>query len=107
MAITYNTVEGDMLDYICWRHYGQHSQLEAAARQMDPRIYELSPLLADNVTTLGQAAQSDLQGVVEAVLEANPGLANRGPVLPAGVTIVLPDITPQALDSQETHLWDD
>lgn len=28
--------------------------------------------------------------LVERVLEANPGLADRGPVLPAGVRILLP-----------------
>ena len=32
--------------------------------------------------------------VVERVLEANYGLAERGPVLPAGVTIFLPTIPP-------------
>lgn len=29
-------------------------------------------------------------GTAEAILDANPGLAARGPVLPAGVTIILP-----------------
>lgn len=30
-------------------------------------------------------------GLVETVLEANRGLADYGPVLPAGLTIMLPD----------------
>ncbi|QOE32757.1 baseplate protein [Achromobacter phage Mano] len=30
--------------------------------------------------------------VVEQLLDANKGLADRGPVLPAGVLVVLPDI---------------
>lgn len=31
---------------------------------------------------------------VELVMEVNPGLADRGPVLPAGVRIALPKIIP-------------
>ncbi|MDE0623837.1 MAG: tail protein X [Bryobacterales bacterium] len=31
-------------------------------------------------------------GTVEAMLQANPGLAGRGPVLPAGMRIELPDL---------------
>ena len=36
-------------------------------------------------------------GQVEAVLSANPGLAARGPELPAGVEIVMPIITPRPI----------
>lgn len=43
-------------------------------------------------------------GATEAVLDANPGLARIGPVLPAGVEIVLPDL-PEA-KPQEIKLWD-
>nr|VFK59878.1 MAG: P2-like prophage tail protein X [Candidatus Kentron sp. TC] len=25
MALTYRTKDGDVLDYLCWRHYGQQS----------------------------------------------------------------------------------
>lgn len=43
--------------------------------------------------------------VVEKVLAANPGLADQGPVLPAGVTIVLPDLPePEQVDG--VRLWD-
>lgn len=31
-------------------------------------------------------------GTAEAVLEANPGLAGYGPLLPAGVVLTLPDV---------------
>lgn len=31
-------------------------------------------------------------GVVEKVLEANPGLADRGPILPLGTRVTLPDL---------------
>jgi len=43
---------------------------------------------------------------VEAVLEANPGLADLGPVLPPGTVIQLPDL-PRPLETIETvKLWD-
>ena len=45
-------------------------------------------------------------GAVEAVLEANPGLADLGPVLPAGVLVTLPDL-PRPLETIPTvKLWD-
>lgn len=65
---TYVTRDGDMLDWICWRHYGR----SAAA--------------------------------VEAVLEANPGLADLGPVYAAGLTITLPD-PPPAAEVETVRLW--
>lgn len=45
-------------------------------------------------------------GQAEAVLFANPGLADYGPILPAGVTITLPDVTTAAQTSQGVKLWD-
>ncbi len=47
-----------------------------------------------------------LPGAVEAVLEANPGLARRGPVLPAGVRIELPDLEETPPESGTVRLWD-
>ena len=43
--------------------------------------------------------------VVEQLLGANHGLADRGPLLPAGITIVLPDFTLPATQ-QGVKLWD-
>ncbi len=43
--------------------------------------------------------------VVETVLEANRGLADHGPTLPAGVSIVLPPLTAPAT-AQGVKLWD-
>lgn len=43
--------------------------------------------------------------VVEKVLEANRGLADRGPVLPGGLSVSLPDVTAPA-KSQGVKLWD-
>ncbi|MNG23328.1 Phage Tail Protein X [compost metagenome] len=45
-------------------------------------------------------------GVTEAVLEANPGLAELGAVIPHGTSIVLPDAAPQAEQRQVVNLWD-
>lgn len=66
---TYKTSQGDTLDYICWKHYGQQS------------------------------------GAVEAVLLANPGLADLGPVLPINTTITLPVLTQPARVAQPIRLW--
>lgn len=44
-------------------------------------------------------------GAVEAVLEANPGLATMGPVYNAGTLIVLPDL-PATVSKPTVRLWD-
>ncbi|WP_282338492.1 tail protein X [Pseudomonas sp. PS02288] len=44
--------------------------------------------------------------VTEAVLEANPGLADYGPVLPIGLLVTLPDAAPQAEQTEVVNLWD-
>lgn len=43
--------------------------------------------------------------IVETVLEANRGLADYGPELPAGLTITLPDRAPEPAATL-TRLWD-
>ncbi len=43
--------------------------------------------------------------VVESVLAANSGLADYGPILPAGVTITLPEIAAPA-KAKGIKLWD-
>lgn len=45
-------------------------------------------------------------GVVEAVLQANPGLADHGPVLPSGLLVTLPDIQTPAPARAMVNLWD-
>lgn len=44
-------------------------------------------------------------GTVETLLDANKGLADRGPVLPAGLVINLPEIKTPAT-TQGVKLWD-
>lgn len=41
---------------------------------------------------------------VEAVHDANPGLAAHGPILPAGIVIDLPEAQPA--EPQTIRLWD-
>ncbi len=65
----YRTREGDLLDWICYRHYGR------------------------------------VEGAVEAVLEANQGLAGLGPEYEAGVVIELPEL-PSAPVEKVVRLWD-
>jgi len=43
---------------------------------------------------------------VEAVLSANPGLADQGPVLSAGIVIVLPDLAELGHQEAAVRLWD-
>lgn len=45
-------------------------------------------------------------GAVEAVLEANRDLAERGVVLPAGVVIALPEIVEEDTAPKLTRLWE-
>ena len=45
-----------------------------------------------------------LHGSVEAVLEANPGLAEYAPVLPAGMEITMPEL-PDPRRVTEVRLW--
>lgn len=43
--------------------------------------------------------------VTEAVLGANPGLADLGPVLPIGTKITMPDISKEESAPQLVTLW--
>ncbi|QBP10101.1 tail protein X [Cupriavidus metallidurans] len=63
------TMQGDTVDAICHRVYGQTA------------------------------------GITEAVLEANQGLADLGPVLPHGTLVDVPDL-PQQPKVRRIQLWD-
>ena len=41
-----------------------------------------------------------------AVLEANPGLADLGPILPPGTRVVVPDLRPAPSDLPLIQIWD-
>lgn len=44
--------------------------------------------------------------ILRLVLAANPGIADYGPMLPAGVAVVLPDIPEPATVREGVALWD-
>lgn len=71
MTTIYRTTQGEMVDAICRRVYGDES------------------------------------GYVEAVLDANPGLAAMAAPLPAGTTILLPDIPAARAAMKLVYLWGD
>jgi phage tail protein X len=61
----------------------------------------------DMLDAICQNFYGESLGYVEQVLFDNPGLAEYGPVLPLGVTIILPEIDPVAIeDSNTIKLWD-
>ncbi|KAF1072707.1 MAG: hypothetical protein GAK45_00142 [Pseudomonas citronellolis] len=45
-------------------------------------------------------------GVTEAVLDANPGLADYGPILPQGLEVTMPDAQNTAPTQQVVNLWE-
>lgn len=45
------------------------------------------------------------RGVTERVYDANPGLCKKGPLLPAGTVVYLPDAAPPAA-TETIQLWD-
>lgn len=45
-------------------------------------------------------------GVTEAVLQANPGLADHGPTLPLGLAVQMPETHTAAPQRQMVNLWD-
>lgn len=44
-------------------------------------------------------------GVTEQVLELNPGLAERGPILPEGTAVQIPDAPPKTRRIETIQLW--
>ena len=44
--------------------------------------------------------------ILHAVFDANPALAARGAVLPAGIAIILPDVQRPAGERKGVALWD-
>jgi len=59
----------------------------------------------DMVDAICRAQYGDEHAYTEAVLAANPGLAARGPILPAGLTIQLPVFAEEPSETT-IKLWD-
>lgn len=49
-------------------------------------------------------AEMGAERFVAALLDANPGLAARGPVLPAGVSVTIPDVA-RPVAAGTVRLW--
>jgi len=60
----------------------------------------------DMLDALCQQHYGRAAGAVEAVLTANPGLANIGAILPAGIVIELPALPAPARTRHTVKLWD-
>lgn len=58
----------------------------------------------DMLDAICQVYYEQTSGAVEMVLEANPGLADRDVILPAGVVIVLPALPEPQVSA--VRLWD-
>lgn len=101
----YRTKAGDSLDWICWQYYVKEISLGAAAMAVDPRLLADSTAL-DNGFLLNPESDQNMQGAVERVLRANPGLAAYPLTLPAGLNIVLPALEPNRVDNETVKLWD-
>lgn len=84
MGVDYLTRDRDTVDYICWRYYVQ-----------DVEPARVLPF---------DAVKQRINEAVTIVLEANPGVAARGAVLPAGIPIRLPDIPPPK-PKQTVRIW--
>jgi len=59
----------------------------------------------DTVDALCWRRLGQTRGVVERVLELNPGLAALGPILPHGTPVNLPLTAPAAPPAPLIHLW--
>jgi phage tail protein X len=59
----------------------------------------------DMVDAIAHKVYGATAGYTEAILAANPGLADEGPLLPAGIAITLPDLSDQAQQIQTVKLW--
>lgn len=60
----------------------------------------------DTVDALCWRHYGSRSGLSEAVFEANPGLAEHGPLLPHGTRVTLPDRPPPQPERGLINLWD-
>ncbi|AJQ93236.1 tail protein X [Gynuella sunshinyii] len=105
MAKYYHTKTGDMLDNICWQYYVKEINLGTAAMAVDPGLLT-EPQLLENGFLLGPGSDLIIPGTVERVLQANPGLADYPLSLPAGLSILLPDLETSVEQDTSVKIWD-
>lgn len=66
---------------------------------------EIRSIEGDTVDSICFRYYGRTAGVTEQVLQHNPGLASKGPILPTGTRITLPEATQQPAKPQ-IKLWD-
>ena len=72
---------------------------------MDSAVFYLSKEGESLDEIVWRHYSAEIRGAVETVLEANPGLAIKGPILPLGTKVFLPVIeAPKEVES--VRLWD-
>jgi phage tail protein X len=114
MSTLFRTRDGDVLDWICWKHYLQRSDLINTAINSFSGHAELlrdTEQMADDIAgmSLDTSSASSLSPIVSIVLEANPDLVLKGPIFDSGIHIVLPVIDTEELDEideEVINLWD-
>ena len=66
----------------------------------------VSSIAGETVDLICRRHYGDESGYVEAVYDANRGLAALGAILPAGVVIVLPEVVTASQADAVVRLWD-
>ena len=66
----------------------------------------VTSIAGETVDLICRRHYGDESGYVEAVYDANRGLAALGAILPAGVVIVLPEVVTAAQAGAVVRLWD-
>ena len=105
MANTYRTKAGETLDWICWQYYVKEVTLGSAAMAIDPRLLANQSTM-ENGFLLNANSDESIRGVVEMVLQANPGLAAYSLELPSGLEVYLPDFTQELTINDTVKIWD-
>lgn len=63
-------------------------------------------VMGDTVDLVAWKVGGRTRDLTEAILEANPGLAGLGPLLPIGTKVVVPDVAEEATAPTTVNLWD-
>lgn len=66
---------------------------------------DVTTCAGDTVDEICMQRYGKTQGITEQVYEGNPGLCEKGVMLPAGLRIYLPDVA-QSSTKETVQLWD-
>ena len=69
-------------------------------------VTSVTSIAGETVDLICRRRYGDESGYVEAVYDANRGIAKYGPILPAGVVIVLPEVDAITQADTAFRLWD-